>query len=197
MTDEPTTRYACPVCGTVHVMQSERYRNHACHDCEKRARCSHDRSVIGYNTSPFGGFEAHHYDRGDNRCDQVTGNGMVTIDGLPFRMREARFGGTVCTPLAGVVPVAQTVVWSRHGPIEWTSAGNPEPFVGYVSKRRRRRGLFMRSVTTWEWMVRKVDPDAPDRLDIVKHGAAHTPQAAKDRVVEFLDHMNILLHEND
>ena len=95
-----TTSYACPVCGTVHARQSERYQDHVCQECERRARCvAHDRGVFGYNASPLGGFAAWHADRGDNRCDQVTRDGMVLVDGAQFRMREARMGGIVVVPL--------------------------------------------------------------------------------------------------
>ncbi|RYC07125.1 hypothetical protein [Nocardioides zhouii] len=91
------TSYACPVCGTVHVHQSDRYRNHVCRECEKRARCvAHDRGVLGYNTSPMGGgFAARHGDRSDDQCDQVTRDGRVLVDGSEFRMREAYMGGIV------------------------------------------------------------------------------------------------------
>ena len=96
-----TTSYACPVCGTVHAHQSERYQDHVCQECEARARCiAHDRGVTGYNISPLGGgFAARHADSGDDQCDQVTRDGMVLIDGTEFRMREARFGGIVVHPL--------------------------------------------------------------------------------------------------
>lgn len=93
----PAEEFSCPVCGTVHKYPSPRYRNHVCNDCIGRARCSHDRPVVGYNTHLSGGFEAMHHDRGDNRCDQVTTDHRVWIDGVEFRMGEARFGGIVAT----------------------------------------------------------------------------------------------------
>ena len=197
MTDKPTTRYACPVCGTVHAHQSERYKNYVCHDCEKNARCAaHDRPVFGRNTHVFGGFEAIHYDRGDNRCDQVTADGKVLIDGTQFRMQEARFGGTVVTPTpGGYIPVEQTVQWSRDGHIEWTSSGNPEPFVGYVGEKRTLRDRLMRRPSTWEWMVLRINLDVTGPHHVVKQGVTATPEQAKARVVEVLDHMNVLLHE--
>lgn len=198
MTEKPTTRYACPVCGTVHAQQSERYKNHVCHDCEKRADCAaHGRNVIGYNTGPMGGFAAWHVDRGDNQCDQVTADGMVLIDGTTYRMREARFGGTVITPLpGGLIPVAQTVQWSREGHIEWTSAGNPEPFVGYVGERRTLADRLRRRPSTWDWMVRKVDPDVTRPHHVVKQGSAASIEEAKTRAVEVLDRMNLLMHDD-
>jgi hypothetical protein len=197
VTQPSTTRYACPVCGTVHEHQSERYKNHVCQECDKRARCAaHDRPVVGRNTHMSGGFEAIHYDRGDNRCDQVTADGKVFIDGTQFRMQEARFGGTVTTPMpGGYIPVEQTVQWSREGHIEWTSAGNPAPFVGYVGEKTKRVGLMRRRVSTWEWMVRKIDPDVTQTHHVVKQGVAATLDQAKARAIEVLDHMNVLLHE--
>jgi hypothetical protein len=95
-----TTSYACPVCGTVHQHQSERYRNHLCFACADRARCvAHDRQVVGFNTSLSGGFVAFHDGRQDDTCEQVTGEGTVTVDGAEFVMREARFGGIVVHPV--------------------------------------------------------------------------------------------------
>lgn len=198
MTGTPTTRYACPVCGTVHPHQSERYKNHVCHDCAKRADClAHGRNVIGYNTSPLGGgFAAWHADRGDNQCDQVTADGLITIDGTTYRMREARFGGVVTTPLpGGHIPVEQSVAWSRDGHIEWTSTGNPEPFVGYVGEKRTRIDAMLRRPSKWEWMVRKIDPDVTKPHHVVKKGFAHTDEDAKANVIEVLNYLSIRLHE--
>lgn len=98
-TSEPAEQFSCPVCGTVHHYQSPRYRHHLCHTCTDRARCSHDRPIRGYNTHMSGGFEALHYDRGDNRCDQVTTDHRVWVDGVEFHMDEARFGGIVVTQI--------------------------------------------------------------------------------------------------
>ncbi len=87
--------FSCCVCGTVHPHQSERYRDHVCRACERRALCAHERPVHGFNASPFGGFLASHDERGDEVCDQVTRDHRVWIDGVEHRMQEARFGGTV------------------------------------------------------------------------------------------------------
>ena len=199
MTKEQTTRYACPVCGTVHDHQSERYKNYVCNDCAKRADCTaHGRNVIGYNTSPMGGgFAAWHADRGDNQCWQVTADGLVVIDGTTYRMREAYMGGIVTTPLpGGYIPVEQTLVWSREGHIEWTSAGNPAPFVGYVGEKNTALRQMLRRPSTWEWMVRRINPDVTGAHHVVKQGTVTSIEAAKTNVVEVLNHLSIQMHES-
>lgn len=96
-----TTSYACPVCGTVHAHQSERYTNHVRMACADHARCvAHDRPVAGYNTALSGGFTAFHDGGQDDVCEQVVRDGMVVVDGAEFRMGEARFGGIVVRPVA-------------------------------------------------------------------------------------------------
>jgi hypothetical protein len=50
-----------------------------------------------YNASFSGGFLADHADDG-TRCEQVTGDGRVLIDGREYRAGEAHMGGTVVQP---------------------------------------------------------------------------------------------------
>ena len=88
------TPFACCVCGTVHPDQSERYRDHVCRTCERRATCSHGRVVHGSDVSLSGGLAAHDTS-GADVCDQVTADHRVWIDGAEHRTDEARFGGTV------------------------------------------------------------------------------------------------------
>lgn len=190
---ETSTTYACPVCGTVHTHQDQRYKNYVCQDCEKRATCSHERPVVGYNTGPFGGFEARHYDRGDNRCDQVTADHRVWIDGVEFRMNEARFGGIVVTPVLNLPSVRETLVWETHGLSDYTVGGEPGPFYGGITEvpgRRRIRQFFRREPSTWTWQVWNAS-----LKKIVREGAANSRDAAKDRVIEALDYANRLLHQ--
>ncbi|MDP0400487.1 hypothetical protein [Tsukamurella strandjordii] len=86
----------CPLCGNATPRYSERY-DAVCPSCHERAMCSHGQRVSGYNTSFSGGFEGRHAD--DTVCAQVTGTGLVTVDGRACRMGEAKFGGVYVEPV--------------------------------------------------------------------------------------------------
>jgi hypothetical protein len=172
------------VCGAVHAHQSERYRNHVCAECERRARCTHDRGVLGYNPNPLGGFAARHANRGYDECDQVTADGRVWVDGREFRMQEARFGGVVTVQLRRLLPVAQTVVWSVDQGVEWTAAGVPEAFAGYVAELAVERRWLRRTPSRWQWVVRSTTTE-----EVRERGVAATASEARERVVAVLDEL--------
>ena len=79
----------CPVCET-EVPASPRYPRKVCTDCVKRARTNDDRPVAFFNQALSGGLEGRYADNGEEYplpdC---------TIDGVPCRAEEARFGGVV------------------------------------------------------------------------------------------------------
>lgn len=178
------TSFACPTCGSVHAHQSDRYRNHLCAACEQRATCTHDRPVLGHNTSPLGGFAARHADRGQDDCDQVTADGRVWVDGRELQMREARFGGVVTVQLRRLTPVAWTVSWSPADGVEWTSAGAPEPYAGFVAPLTGRRRWLRPAPVRWEWMVRDTT-----RREVVGRGVADTAEEARAAAVAELDRL--------
>ncbi|MBZ5735148.1 hypothetical protein K8Z61_11645 [Nocardioides sp. TRM66260-LWL] len=102
MSEEPLVS-PCPVCGAVQDLGSPRYRGRVCGDCESRAvEPGTGRRVAGFNTGFGGGFVAHYVDdvgRSTGEiCAEVTDGHRVLIDGRPFRIDEARFGGVVVMP---------------------------------------------------------------------------------------------------
>lgn len=85
----------CPVCGA-QVTQSDRYPVYLCGACERRAVDADGARVEGYNLSPTGGFKLHWPD--GEHPDRPCASADVWVDGLPFRYKEARFGGTLVVP---------------------------------------------------------------------------------------------------
>ena len=94
--EEPTG--ICPHCGGPSEYQSMRYPRALCHACDLRATDLAGRPVLLSNESMSGGFIALHSDD-ESRCEQVTGDGRVLIDGVEFRAGEAHMGGCVVQPL--------------------------------------------------------------------------------------------------
>ena len=88
----------CPHCGGPSEYQNVRYPRALCHACDLRATDLTSRPVLLGNESMSGGFVAVHGDDG-SRCDQVTGDGRVLIDGVEYRAGEAHMGGCVVQPL--------------------------------------------------------------------------------------------------
>lgn len=94
--DEPTG--ICPHCSRPSEYQNVRYPHALCHACDMRATDLTGRPVGLTNESMSGGFIAFHRDD-DSRCEQVTGDGRVLIDGVEYRAGEAHMGGCVVQPL--------------------------------------------------------------------------------------------------
>lgn len=93
--EEPTG--ICPHCGGLSEYQNVRYPRALCHACDLRATDLTRRPVRLTNESVSGGFIAVHDD--ESRCEQVTGDGRVLIDGVEYRAGEAHMGGCVVQPL--------------------------------------------------------------------------------------------------
>lgn len=94
----------CPVCNASETMSSTRYRGRVCAECERRAADPETGGlVVGLNTDVSGGFVAHYVDAEGHDtgevCSSVTRDHVVVIDGVRYRIEEARFGGTVTMPL--------------------------------------------------------------------------------------------------
>lgn len=89
----------CPHCGGPSAYQSARYPRALCHACDLRVTDLAGRPVTLGNESVGGGFVADHRDDG-SRCAQVTGDGRVLVDGVPYRAGEAHMGGCVVQPPA-------------------------------------------------------------------------------------------------
>ena len=87
----------CPHCGGPSEYQNVRYPQALCRACDLRATCLAGRPVTLENESMSGGFVAAHRDDG-SRCEQVTTDGRVLIDGAEYRAREAHMGGCVVQP---------------------------------------------------------------------------------------------------
>lgn len=83
--------HPCPLCGMPAIGEPWQYVS-VCDNCKSTTLCSDGRSVTGHNTSIFGGFEAQHVDD-ETVCEQVTGDGLVWVNGHECRMGEAKFGG--------------------------------------------------------------------------------------------------------
>jgi hypothetical protein len=92
---EPTG--ICPHCGGPSEYQNVRYPLALCHACDMRATDLTGRSVGLTNESMSGGFIAFHWDD-ESRCEQVTADGRVLIDGVELRAGEAHMGGCVVQP---------------------------------------------------------------------------------------------------
>jgi hypothetical protein len=88
----------CPHCGGASEYQNVRYPRALCHACDMRATDLTGRGVGLTNESLSGGFIAFHHDD-ESRCEQVTGDGRVLIDGVEYRAGEAHMGGCVVQPL--------------------------------------------------------------------------------------------------
>jgi hypothetical protein len=176
------TTYSCPVCGTVHPQQSARYKNHVCHDCEPKARCCHDKPVYGFNTGLGGGFLAAHSTRGDEECEQTTADHRVWIEGTEYKMQEARFGGTVITPLFVYESIRSKVVWQQDGPRQFTSGVDTGVYRGNITEQRGPRRFLMREPSTWEWQVSNLH-----NRRVYKRGVERTETAAQEKVITELD----------
>jgi hypothetical protein len=87
----------CPHCGGESEYQSPRYPQALCRACCLRATDLAGRPVALANESASGGFVAFHRDD-ESRCDQVTGDGRVLVDGVEHRAGEAHMGGCVVLP---------------------------------------------------------------------------------------------------
>ena len=92
---EPTG--ACPHCGGPSDYQNVRYPRALCHACSGRVTDLAGRRVGLSNESMSGGFIALHRDDA-SRCEQVTDDGRVLIDGVEYRAGEAHMGGCVVQP---------------------------------------------------------------------------------------------------
>ena len=88
---------ACPHCGGPSEYQSARYPRALCRACCLRTTDLAGRRVSLGNESLSGGFVAFHGDD-ESRCEQVTGDGRVLIDGVEYRAGEAHMGGCVVQP---------------------------------------------------------------------------------------------------
>jgi hypothetical protein len=91
------TTGACPHCGGPSEYQSARHPRALCHDCSARTTDLRGLRVSLANESLSGGFIAFHRDD-DSRCDQVTADGRVLVDGIEYRAGEAHMGGCVVQP---------------------------------------------------------------------------------------------------
>jgi hypothetical protein len=89
----------CPHCGRPSEYQSPRYPAALCHACCSRTTDLRGRPVGLANASLSGGFVAFHRDD-ETRCEQVTDDGRVLIDGVEFRAGEAHLGGCVVQPVS-------------------------------------------------------------------------------------------------
>ena len=89
----------CPHCGRPSEYQNVRYPRALCHACDLRTTDLTGRPVDLNNESMSGGFIAVHRDD-ESRCEQVTADGRVLIDGVEYRAGEAHMGGCVVQPLA-------------------------------------------------------------------------------------------------
>jgi hypothetical protein len=94
--DEPTG--ICPHCGGPSEYQNVRYPRALCRVCDSRATDLAQRPVGLGNESISGGFIALHRNDG-SRCEQVTADGRVLVDGVEYRAGEAHMGGCVVQPL--------------------------------------------------------------------------------------------------
>lgn len=83
--------HPCPLCGFPAIGRYRQYTS-VCDGCRQKTLYTDGRIVRGYNTDLSGGFEAVHVDD-RSICAQVTHDGLVSVDGLPCHMGEARFGG--------------------------------------------------------------------------------------------------------
>ncbi len=88
---EHEAAHRCPLCRGPAIGRHRQYTC-VCDDCYSKTVCADGRIVKGYNTDMSGGFEAMHVDD-RSKCSQVTHDGVVSVDGLPCHMGEARFGG--------------------------------------------------------------------------------------------------------
>ena len=88
----------CPHCGRESEYQNVRYPRALCDACDRRATDLTGRPVELANESVSGGFIAFHRDD-DSRCEQVTGDGRVLVDGVEYRAGEAHMGGCVVQPV--------------------------------------------------------------------------------------------------
>jgi hypothetical protein len=88
----------CPHCDGPSEYQNVRYPRALCHACDARATDLAHRPVSLDNESMSGGFVAVHRDDG-SRCEQVTRDGRVLIDGVEYRAGVAHMGGCVVQPL--------------------------------------------------------------------------------------------------
>lgn len=88
----------CPHCGGPAEYQNVRYPRALCHACDLRATDLTGRPVGLTNESLSGGFIAFHHDD-ETRCEQVTADGRVLIDGIEYRAGEAHMGGCVVQPV--------------------------------------------------------------------------------------------------
>ncbi|MEA2167910.1 MAG: hypothetical protein QOF76_1210 [Solirubrobacteraceae bacterium] len=92
---EPTG--SCPHCGGPSAYQNARYPRALCETCDLRATDLAGRAISLGNESMSGGFVAVHRDD-ESRCEQVTRDGRLLIDGVEFRGGEAHMGGCVVQP---------------------------------------------------------------------------------------------------
>jgi len=90
----PMPTGVCPHCGGP-AHQTERYPRHLCAACIGRAR---DRAGRPVELMSGAGFFAEHRDDA-SRCDQVTLDERVLIDGVEFVAREDYWGGVVVQPV--------------------------------------------------------------------------------------------------
>jgi hypothetical protein len=88
----------CPHCGKPSEYQNVRYPRALCHACDLRATDLRARPVDLANESTSGGFVAIHRDD-ESRCEQVTSDGRVLIDGVEYLAGEAHMGGCVVQPV--------------------------------------------------------------------------------------------------
>lgn len=102
MPDDHGRAHPCPLCGRPAIGEPGQCIS-VCDTCYPRTTCAEGRIVSGYNTSFGGGFEAQHVDDG-TVCEQVTRDGLVTVDAHECHMGEARFGGV----FVGVTRSART-----------------------------------------------------------------------------------------
>jgi hypothetical protein len=92
---EPTG--ACPHCDGPSEYQNVRYPRALCDACCRRTTDTTGRHVGLTNESMSGGFIAFHRDD-HSRCEQVTDDRRVLIDGVEYHAGEAHMGGCVVQP---------------------------------------------------------------------------------------------------
>src|SRR6478735_7020368 len=85
----------CPNCGA-QVVQSDRYPEYLCGECEARAVDADGARVTGSNASFSGGFVLHWPDGEHEPLPCISAR--VWVDGREWEYTEAHFGGVLITP---------------------------------------------------------------------------------------------------